>query len=41
MRARMFRASSVRDVEETLIEFFSDDFMASLTGQSCSNSIPA
>jgi tRNA-dihydrouridine synthase len=41
MRARMFRASSVRDVEKTLIEFFSDDFMASLTGQFCSNGIPA
>ncbi len=36
MRARMFRASSVRDVEETMTEFFSCDFVASLAEPSCS-----
>ena len=41
MRARMFRASSVRDVEETMTEFFGCDFMISLTEQSCSAGHPA
>jgi tRNA-dihydrouridine synthase len=41
MRARMFRASGVRDVEEIVIECFGDDFMASLPGYSCSAGIPA
>jgi tRNA-dihydrouridine synthase len=30
MRARMFQASSVRDVEQTVTDFMGDDFLSSL-----------
>ena len=31
MRARMFHACSARDVEQTVVEFFGDDFLSSLS----------